>query len=100
MTNFAQLEAHIDEIATAVKSLVEYGRNIEAPTDFLTGSTSPSLVPPEAFSEAHRARRSIMANVAKLPTLLAEPTDFLQQLAVQVRHSYPSTLLDTDAELT
>ena len=100
MTSFAQLEAYVDEIAAAVKSLANHGRNVEAATDLSAGSTPQPLVPPEAPSEAHRARRSIMANVAKLPSLLGEPTDFLQQLAVQVHRSCPSTLLDTDAELT
>jgi hypothetical protein len=88
MTSLTQLETHTSELAAAVKSLAEYCRNVEAPVDFAARNVPQPLVPPEASSEAHQARRSIMANVAKLQTLLGEPADFLQQLAGQVRLSF------------
>ncbi len=99
MTSLAKLEAYTSELAAAVKSLAKYCQNVEAPSDFGNGKMPQPLVVPEAPTEAHQARRSIMANVAKLQTLLVEPADFLQQLAVQVRLSFPSTLLKTDAVL-
>lgn len=78
MDSATQLEAYTDELTTAVKSLASYCRNAE-----VHYSTPQLLVPPEAPGEVHRARRTIVANVAKLQTLLVEPADFLQHLAGQ-----------------
>ena len=80
MDSPTQLEAYTDELTTAVKSLASYCRNAE-----IHYSTPQLLVPPEAPGEVHRARRTILANVVKLQTLLVEPADFLQHLAGQVR---------------
>lgn len=103
-SSVAQLEAYTSELAAAVKSLANYCRNVEAGN---TGKTPQLLVPPDAPREAQRARRAVLANVAKLQTLLGEPADFLQQLAAQVRLSlcpkYLRVLLDIrpiDTELT
>ena len=100
MSSLAQLEAYTSELVVAAKSLAQYCRNIEAPVHFAAGNAPHSLVPPEAPSQAHRARRSMMASLAKLQTLLGEPADFLQQLAGQVRYSFPSTVSKTNIELT
>ena len=100
MNSLAQLEAYTSELAAAVKSLANCCRNVEAPVDFAARNTPQPLLPTESPSEAHRARRSIMANLVKLQTLLDEPADFLQRLAGQVCLSLPITLLDMDAELT
>lgn len=100
MTSSGQLETYADELAAAVKILTDYCRNAEVSVDFAAGNAPQPLVPPDAPSEAHKARRAIIANVAKLRILLSEPVDFLQQLAVQVCHSFPSMLPETDAELT
>lgn len=99
MTSLIQLETSTGEIVAAVKSLTDYCRHVEAPVEFAVGNAPQSPVPPEAPSEVHKARRSIMAHIAKLQTLLSEPADFLQRLAVQVCLSSPKMLLDTDAEL-
>ena len=96
MTSLVQLEAYTSELAAAVKSLAISCRNVHAPVDFGAGIPPRPLVPPGAPSEARRARRSIMANLAKLQTLLDEPADFLQQLAGQVRLSSPGTFFGTD----
>ncbi len=87
-SGLAQLEAYTNELAAAVKTLASYCRNFEAPVDFPAGNTPKPLVQPEAPSDAHQARRSIIANATKLQTLLDEPTDFLQQLAGHVRLSF------------
>jgi len=100
MSSLAQLEAYTSELVAAAQRLAHYCRDIEAPLDFATGNAPQPLVPPEAPSEAHRARRSMMAGLAKLQTLLGEPADFLQQLAGQVRYSFPCTLFDSNIELT
>jgi hypothetical protein len=80
MNSLIQLESYTDELVTAIKTMTEYCRNIEVPTSF------PHLIIPlEAPSEIHRARRTILANMSKVRTLLGEPADFLQHLASQVR---------------
>ena len=99
MTSLAKLEAYTSELAAAVKSLTKYCQNVEAPFDFRVEKVPQSLIGPEASTEAYQARRSIIANVAKLQALFIEPADFLQQLAVQVRLSFDGVLLDTNAEL-
>lgn len=100
MTSLAQLEACTNDVATAVQSLADYCWNFEGPVEVAAGNTPQPLVPPEAPSEAHQTRRSILANVAKLQTLLYEPADFIQQLAAQVRSAFPNTLPDGDVVLT
>lgn len=87
MTGRARLEAHTTELNAAMKTLTRHCRNIEATSDVEVeaGNAPQPLVPPEAPVEVHRARRPIMANIAKLQTLLAEPADFLQELARQIQ---------------
>ena len=92
MNSLAQLEAYTSDLAAAVKRLIHYCRNVEVPANFAVGKPPQPLVPPEAPSEAHRERRSIITNLAKLQTLLGEPVDFLQQLARQVRLSIPESV--------
>ena len=77
MTGWAQLEAHTVELNAAIETVTSYYRD-EA------GNVPQPLIPPDAPAEVHRARRPIMANIARLQTLLAGPTDFLQELARQV----------------
>jgi hypothetical protein len=86
MASLTQLEAYTRELSAAVKSLVLHGRNGDSLADW-TGRAGADAPPPD---EAQRARRAVLANVAKLQTLLAEPADFLQQLAKQVRTHSPS----------
>ncbi|KAK5654598.1 hypothetical protein OQA88_7228 [Cercophora sp. LCS_1] len=85
----SQIEACANELARAARNLAEHCRtasDVDPP-----GPGFPS-VSPEAPSHAHRARRVILASVAKLQTLIAEPGHFLQQLASQVS-AYPNQLL-------
>ena len=93
MSAWAQLEAHTAELNAAIETLARHCRNIEADD---ARNAPQSLIPPEAPAEVHRARRPILANIAKLQTLLAEPEDFLQELARQVGASppCPTTLVD------
>lgn len=92
MSSSAHLETCTSELVAAAQKLAHYCRNLDAPIDFMTENAPQPLVPPEAPSEAHRARRSMMASLAKLQTVLSEPADFLQQLAGQVRYSFPCML--------
>ena len=86
MTGWALLEArtetHTTELITAIEVLTSHCRNKERTSDFEVeaNNTPQPLISPEAL----RARRPIMANIAKLQTLLVEPVDFLQELARQV----------------
>ena len=87
MTGRAQLEAYTTELNAAIEIFSSHCRNIEGTSDFgveVGYAPPPTLIPPTAPVEAHWARRAIMANTAKLQTLLAEPADFLQELARQV----------------
>lgn len=84
MSGLAQLEAYASDLSAAVKNLANYCRNVENPGGFTAENVLQPLVLPEAPTEVHQARRSILANVAKLQLLLDEPADFLQQLAKQV----------------
>lgn len=94
MSSLAQLEAYTSELVAAAQRLTHYCRNYEAPVDLAAGDAPPPLVPPNAPSEVHRARRSMMASLAKLQTVLGEPEDFVHQLAGQVRYSSLCTLFD------
>ena len=79
MTSLTQLETYTNDLINAVKPLTDHIRD----TGF---DSSPHLsVPFDTSWEVHRARRNILAVVARLQTLLAEPTDFIQHLASQVR---------------
>ena len=86
MTGWALLEArtetHTTELNNAIEVLTSHCRDIERTSDFEveTKNGPQPLISPEA----HRARRPILANIAKLQTLLVEPVDFLQELARQV----------------
>ena len=111
MTGWAELEAQTAELTAAVERLISHCRKIDVDIDVdvdvvvasdfeaVEGGKAPQpLIPPEAPAEAHRARRPILAKIAKLHTLLAEPADFLQELARQVGlsfsfPSYPSSSL-------
>lgn len=88
MTGWAQLEAQTNELNAAIETLTRHARDFEATSDFEVkreAENAPQpLIPPEAPVEAHRARRPVMAKIAMLQTLLAEPADFLQELARQV----------------
>ena len=84
MASLAQLEACTNDLVSAVKNLADYCRNGDDSIDFGITTAPQPLVPLEAPSEALRTRRSIMASLAKIQILLAEPPDFLQQLAGQV----------------
>lgn len=100
MNSLDQLEAYTIELAAAVKTLANHCRNFGTSVDSTAKSplVPPSLVPPDAPSEAHCARQSVLACLSKLRTLLSEPADFLQQLATQVRIAppQPNTKLTSD----
>lgn len=77
MTSLSQLETYTNDLINAVKPLTDHIRD----TGF---DSSPHLsVPFDTSWEVHWARRNILAVVARLQTLLAEPTDFIQHLASQ-----------------
>lgn len=84
MTSLSQLETYTNDLVNAVKPLTDHVRG----TSF--DSSSHLSVPVDASWEVHGARRNTLVVVARLQTLLAEPIDFIQHLASQVRRvSYP-----------
>lgn len=74
MDSLIELESYSNELSLAVKSLTTYCRS----------NNSPLFTDPEAFPEVQQAKRSILLNIAKIRTLVFEPTDFLKHLASQV----------------
>ncbi len=84
ISRLTQIENCADELARAAKSLAEYCQ--ARVSDAAEPSTGFPSVAPDGPSPAHRARRSILANVAKLQNLISEPGHSLEQLASQVNH--------------
>ena len=80
MTSLSQLETYTNDLNIAAKTLASHCR------DDGVGSSPHLAILDDAPREVHRARLSILSNVARLQTLLAEPCDFIQRLASQVRH--------------
>lgn len=80
MASLSQLEAYTNDLNTATKTLASHCRNTGV------GSSPYLAILDDAPREVHRARRKVLSNVARLQTLLAEPGDFIQHLASQVRH--------------
>jgi hypothetical protein len=93
-SRLAQIESCANELARAAKSLAEYCQSTRASdADLFPGFPS---VPPDGPSQAHRARRSILATVAKLQNLISDPVHFLEQLTSHVRATplnHPDPLL-------
>jgi len=87
----AQIESCATELARAARGLSAYYKanpDTEPPTGFPSvGTDDPSHV--------YEAKRAILARVAKLQTLVAEPQHFLQQLACQVSSHLPRSLRQT-----
>ncbi|KAL4784955.1 histidine phosphatase superfamily [Aspergillus varians] len=76
MSSLSDLEIYASDLTAAIRTLSSQCQN-------LPSSNTQPLVPPDALSEAHRARQSILVTIAKLQSLLASPADFLHHLAVQ-----------------
>ncbi len=79
MTSLSQLETYTNDLTNAVKTFADHVRD----TGF--GSSPDLLVPCDASWEVYSARRNVLTVMARLQILLAEPTDFIQHLASQVR---------------
>ncbi|KAL4987681.1 hypothetical protein BDW68DRAFT_197225 [Aspergillus falconensis] len=78
-TDLSDLESHASELASAVKTIIS-----QFPRQSATSrSRIQPLIPSDAPKEAHRARQSILSTISSLQTLLANPAEFLQHLAVQ-----------------
>ena len=75
MASFSQLERYTNDLTVAARTLADQSRSV----DFGLSAQSP-----DAFSKIHRAKRDVLANMARLQILLAEPNDFIQHLAGQV----------------
>jgi len=80
MDSLTQLENLSNELATTVKSLASYSRSARVQQN----STRQPFIDLEAHPEVHRAKESILSNVAKIKMLVYGPTDFLRHLASQV----------------
>lgn len=85
MDALQQIETQAEKIATIAKALSNQCLKAGAGgSPFLWESTG-SEVP----DEGHRLRYKMLASISNLQTMLAGPTDFIQQLTHQVRFSWP-----------
>lgn len=75
MTSLSQLETYTNDLATAAKTLAGHNRG--------AGLGSDATLT-DASGEIHRAKRDVLATMARLQVLLIEPSDFIQHLASQV----------------
>ena len=80
MTGLSQLVTYASDLSAAAKTLADYCRDTGT-----TDSTPHLALPSNAPDEVHRARRNVLNNAGRLQILLAEPVDFIQRLASQVR---------------
>lgn len=80
----AQLEAYTNELAAAVKTFASHCRSKPG---HCAGETTPHplIIPETSPEEVHQARRSILANITRIQTILLGSADLLRQLALQVR---------------
>lgn len=77
-----ELKGHSDQLAAAVESLIDNCRGADS-SDQLRASTDADIDKDETLSK--RAKSNILASTAAIKSLVAEPTDFLQDFARQVR---------------
>jgi hypothetical protein len=82
--NLGQLQSYVNELSSAAKVITDHC------PDANLNLASHISIPNNAPSEVHRARRNLLAVTTRLQALLAEPADFIQQLASQVRDSSPN----------
>lgn len=89
----SQVEIEAHELTTALQNLVASLRDAATPAEPISNPTTAfdltfPLSPPtppgtEANSKVREARRAVRAKTVKIRSLLAEPADLLQQLAIQ-----------------
>jgi hypothetical protein len=86
----AQLESCANELAVAAKNLADCLGDAEVSSSsasdrrFSSSSTTSRLrTPPEILPGSHGARHSVLANAWRIQSLMMEPADFLQHLAIQ-----------------
>ena len=88
MANMTQLQTHARNLFTAIDTLTTYRQNSQTSMED-TNENAGQLTPPSAPQEVHDAREAALASITMLQSMLAEPTDFLQQMARQVNIRSP-----------
>lgn len=84
---WAEVESFLGKLVATANSMRKL---CHAEDDNSNTSIRDFLVPPDAPLDVHNTRDTMMATLAKLHMLVAEPTDLLSQLAMQViNHLYP-----------
>jgi hypothetical protein len=80
MDSITRLESLANEVAAAAKRLADYCRNAG-----VDGWNPQVVVPSEAPRAIREIRQLLVGNLDHLQTLLAEPADLVQRLAVQTQ---------------
>jgi phosphoglycerate-specific signal transduction histidine kinase len=70
-----ELENLVDDMAASARSLAEHLRK---------SSPDLPLLPLDAPAEVHQARQNMLRNATKIQTLLIEPANIVQNIAIQV----------------
>lgn len=83
---WAELDTCLAELIAAATSMRQLHQSDHTQQD-LSADISASLLSPDDPLEAHCARDAVVAKLAKLQTLVADPSDLLAQLAMQVGSS-------------
>jgi hypothetical protein len=86
---WAELDSCLVELATAADRMrqlcdAKSNNNLKDSNSNSLTSMRDFLVPPSAPLEAHSNRNTMVATLAKLQMLVAEPTELLSHLAMQV----------------
>jgi len=92
---WAELDSCLAKLVAAANSMRQL---CHAEDNGSNTSMRDFLVPPDAALEAHTTRDTMVATLAKLHMLVAEPTDLLSQLAMQVPISAPNVLVALDTK--
>lgn len=87
LTAVAQLEADVKSLASAVQTVADHYRDMALSTSPTNSAMAKRPLPIEVPIEVHRTRREALTTLGRLHAMLAEPVDFIQHLASQVRLS-------------
>ncbi|KFZ03776.1 hypothetical protein V502_10671 [Pseudogymnoascus sp. VKM F-4520 (FW-2644)] len=81
MDKLTELQRHSDQLAAAIKSLVDNRRGADSSDQLGTSADADVKKDQTLFN---RAKSSILASIAAIKSLVGEPADFLQDFARQI----------------
>lgn len=101
MDKLTDLQGHSDQLAEAVKSLVDNRRGADSSDQLGTSADADVDKDQTLFN---RAKSTILASISAIKSLVGEPADFLQDFARQVNRYFspfaPPNLRSCSSQLT